>query len=433
MLPAAVLLADYSGMAGTVEVSNRTEFRVRLTEVSGATPFAVGTPTTGSPTTPAASASVPNPGLDLVDIPELRVDLKQHAWEYTLDYSAFAIEPDMELGPSTPQVLESAALGAVWHDPRVRLGLTEYGQFGLENSAYLALASTGMTQPPGGAMVQPLTNPESIYYGASRTDLEGIYQLSRQWLGRTLLEYNEQGGLDANSRTILPVVQGPRAEAMAGHKVTRLDTVETRLSGAVSWSTSISSAECSPYLVTPIPTGESCKADAESAQLTETWRRSLTPHSEAWLGVGPGVVFARIRPEDPYTHAIYPVGVGGFQYSRSVAEVKTVLRLDLQVAPLVDVRTGIIDDRAQGALTLTVPIRYLKLTGTLSGTRSVDPLFTEPVTSVQGSFEAEYRVESYLSLGGGIRYAWQEQTNFGTFSTGLLFVQATFRAPVLRF
>jgi hypothetical protein len=47
-----------------------------------------------------------------------------------------------------------------------------------------------------------------------------------------------------------------------------------------------------------------------------------------------------------------------------------------------------------------------------------------------------------VSLGGGVRYAWQEQTLFdpmtdtkstGVFSTGMLFVEATFRAPTVRF
>jgi hypothetical protein len=117
----------------------------------------------------------------------------------------------------------------------------------------------------------------------------------------------------------------------------------------------------------------------------------------------------------------------------SVEQVRTVVRLDAQVAPIVDFRTGIIDDRAQGTLTLQLPLRNVTMTGALSGTRSVDSLFTEPVTSVQGNFEMEYRVERYLGVGGGIRYAWQEQPTVGTFSTGILFVEATFRVPQMKF
>jgi hypothetical protein len=434
MLPSVVLLADY---AGTLEVSNRTEFRVRLTEVPSGTAFVIATP--GS-STPAAAATVPNPGLDLVDIPELHLDLKQHSAEYKLDYSAFTIEPDMELGATVPQVLQSAALGAAWHDERLRLGAIEYGQFGVQNSAYLALASTTTTMPPPAQQsVQPLANPETVDYGASRSDLNLRYQFSRRSFTEILLEYGIQGGLGAASQTILPVVQGPRAEALIGYKASRVDTVETHLIGATSSSTPI---DCSPYLINPLPNNELCQPNAYSAQLTEMWRRQLTRHSEVWIGAGPGLVLARLSPDYNYTHAVYPIVVAGFQYARTLESIKPVLRFDFQVAPLIDVRTGIIDDRAQGTLTLTVPIRYLKLTGSLSGSRSVDPLFAEPVTSILGNFEADYRLESYVSLGGGIRYAWQEQTLYdqttqtkstGVYSTGMLFVQATFRAPTLRF
>jgi len=38
-----------------------------------------------------------------------------------------------------------------------------------------------------------------------------------------------------------------------------------------------------------------------------------------------------------------------------------------------------------------------------------------------------------LSVGAGARYAWQEETGLGAFSSGLVFIQATFRTRELRF
>jgi hypothetical protein len=438
MFPGAVLLADY---AGTLDVSNRVEVRARVTENPPAnlppiqapvSSLPVGTPITfGSP---VVATNLPNLGFDLVDIPTLRLDLKQYDWEYILDYSAFAILPDLELGPPTPQVLQSGDVGIIWQDRRVRLGLTQYGQYGEQNSAYLATPVTtgtsGTTPPVGGSTVQLLAAPETVTFGASRTDLTSRIHFSRLWLGTGLLEYSIQGGLDASSRTALPIVKGPRADVTLAYSATRLDTIETRFAGATSIA---SIGLCSPTLLNPFPIGAECQPEAGNAQVTLAWRRRLSRHSEAWIGAGPSLVVARLRPSDSYTEATYPAAIGGFQYLSSVEQVRTVLRFDAQIAPLVDVRTGIIDDRAQGTLTLSLPFRDLTVTGSASGSRSIDPLFAEPVTSALGSFEVDYRIERYLSLGGGVRYAWQDQATLGAFSSGLLFVQATVRAPTVRF
>jgi hypothetical protein len=459
MLLGAVLLAD---VAGTVDLSNRTEFRLREQATSLAAPLPAvsalpaGTPYTtvnAAAGTAATPVTVGNPGYDLVDIPTLRIDMKEHEWESILDYSPFIILPDLELGFQTPQVLNSADLGVFWHDRRVRLGLVEYGQYGEENSLYLG--ASGTTPPPaGGSTVQLLATPSTINYGSSRTDLTTRVIFSRRWLGTSVLEYFAQGGLDSASRAVLPIVSGPRAEAVGAFKGTRLDTFETKWTGLVSMTsgaiataaptatttttTPITTAAapvstCVTGLITPLPVGAECSPEALSMGLTETWRRQLSRHSEGWLGAGPGIVFARLGPEFAYSNAVYPTAAAGFQYRSSVEQVRTVLRLDAQLAPLVDVRTGIIDNRAQATLSLTLPLRDVTMIGALSGTRSIDSLYTEPVTSVQGNFEIEYRIERWFGFGGGVRYAWQEQPTVGTFSTGLLFVQATFRSPTLRF
>jgi hypothetical protein len=436
----AVLFADY---AGTVVVTNRIELRGRETE----TPAVAGAPLGITATT------LPNPGVDLVDVPTAHMELKGHEWNTTLDYSAFAIIPDLETGRPIPEVLQMATVGEAWHDRTVRLALFEYAQYGEENSAFLFSPANGSSNPltPPGApapatgspAVQALANPVSVLYGYSRTDLTSEIALSRRWAETSLLEYSVQGGADAASRAVLPLVYGPRADVAFKWSATRIDAIETRLLGLHSDS---SSGPCSPFLLTPLPATSVCEPTGDIVQWTETWRRRLSRQSDAWLGAGPAFVAARLMTAGSYEDAVYPAVLAGVQYLSSLEHVRTVVRFDAQLAPLVDVRTGIVDDRLQGTLTLQVPLRDVTMTGALSGTRSVETLFTEPLELVQGSFEIQYRVDPELSVGAGARYAWQDQASpsgpvppgstppiIGAYSSGLVFVQATFRAAPLRF
>jgi hypothetical protein len=434
----AVLLADY---AGTLVVSNRIELRGRETE---AAPPLLGTAALGTGLGTTA-ATVPNPGIDLVDIPTAHLELKGHTWDTTLDYSAFAIIPDLETGRPIPEILHTAALGEVWHDRTVRLSLFEYAQYGEENPAYLLSATnpqtggvpTGVLPQPGaplpttgGPSVQLLANPVSVLYGSSRTDFTSQVALSRRWLSTTLLDYSVQGGADAAAQEVLPLVFGPRAEQTLRWSVTRIDAIESKVTGAHS---DASAGPCFTALLQPLPVGSICEPTGDIAVWTETWRRRMSRHTDAWIGAGPAFAIARLLPAAPYVYATYPSVLAGFIYRSSVETVRTILRLDAQLAPVVDLRSGIVDDRAQGTLSLQLPLRDVTMTGALSGTRSVESLLSQPVESVQGSFEIEDRIDPELSVGAGARYAWQEETGLGAFSSGLVFIQATFRTRELRF
>jgi hypothetical protein len=430
----AVVLADYTG---TVAISNRIELRGRETETP---PLLPGTAALAAPASSVASPSLPNPGVDVVDIPTAHVELAGHAWRTTVDYSAFAIMPDLETGQPTPQVLNTGAVGAVYEGRTVHLGILEFAQYGEQNPAYLFVSNPtigavpqapGVFAPPNaGSSVQLLASPVSVLYGSSRTDLTSQVAFSRRWTGTSLVEFAVQGGADAASQLVLPIVEAPRAEATLKWSETRNDALETKVTAMHS---DASVGPCFTALITPQPLGSLCEPTGDLVQGTETWRHRLSRHTEAWIGAGPAFVLARLAPRTAYEDAAYPVFLAGFQYLRTVEDVKTVLRLDAQLAPLVDLRTGIVDDRAQGTLTLSVPLRDVTLTGALSGTRSVETLLSQPVESVQGSFEMEARVDPELSVGAGVRYVWQDQAGIGVFATGLAFVQATFRTRRFRF
>jgi hypothetical protein len=449
MLAPAILFAD---IAGTVEVSNRTEFRVReqgetappiVASVPSGTMYRTGNAAAGTTSLPVVTSLV-NPGIDLVDVPALRLELKEHTWDSLIDYSAFTILPDLELGLPVPQVLQSADAGITWHDARARLGITEYGQYGETNSIYLGAGGT-TPPPPGGTTVQLLATPTTINFGSTRTDLIGRYLFSRLVTGNALLEYFASGGIDDASRTVLPIVNGPRAEAAVSYRLTRTDAFETKVTGLISGTSSAllsvtaegtgttEAVPCVVGLKEQLPAADACIPQADTAAAFETWRRQLTRHSDAYLGAGVSATFARLSPQEPYSHDVLPAAIAGFQYRSSVEQVRSVLRLDAQLAPLVDARTGIVDDRAQLTLTLELPFHDFTFTGSLYGTRSVNSLFTEPVTGVQGYFEVEYEVTRYMSTGGGVRAAWQTQEGVGTFTTGLLFAQVTFKIPKFHF
>jgi hypothetical protein len=157
MLQAPLLLAAWGALtglhgdaAGTLDVSNRSEVRVRDTESS-------------PPTTP-------NPSLDLADTITARIGLKSRQWTYTLGYSIAGTLPDVEQ-PSAlaPLVLQSADTGLTWSGRRASLGVAEYVSYGFTNTATTgaAPAVTGGTAPapPG---VTTLATPATLQFVASR-------------------------------------------------------------------------------------------------------------------------------------------------------------------------------------------------------------------------------------------------------------------------
>jgi len=328
MLPAVTVLL---AIAGTVDLSSRTEARAR-----------------------DAQGAVPNPSLDLVEIPTAHLALRERTWDTGLNYSALAVLPDVQT-QLLPQIVQFGDVGVHWHDRRVRLGLAEYVGYGEQNSAVLLATPTGPvtpvtpgvpTPPTAAPGVQALT-PSAIIFGNSRTVLTSRVQLSRLWSASTSLEYSLAGGLDAASRQTLPFLHGPSGEASVLYALSRIDGLETRVAAQRSESTV---GLCSP-IIQGVFLGETCNPTAETAQLTEAWRRRLTRTAQTSLGVGGSYVHLRLRDEDPFVNRLYPVVQASFTTTfvrpRLNEEARSSLRIDAQMAPLVDVRTGIIDQRAQ--------------------------------------------------------------------------------------
>ena len=411
MLPSAVLLADY---AGTVDLSDRFETRAR--ETAGA---------------------IKNPGFDLVDTGTVRAHLFDRRWDFTLAYLPTLTLPDLELG-WTPQILQSGELSAAWHTRRLRLSLTETATYGFENTAYLPAVQGAVGGAP--AAFPTLTAPTNIEFGASRTFLAVDVALTRTVQLRLDGGYLLQGGLDAASQQTMPLLGGPRADARLSVLASRLDTFITDV---LAQRSEDGTGPCPALIATANPT-ETCHVETELAQASESWRHQIARHD--WVSLGAGVALAgtRIHETDPLPTYVYPVALASYEHATRIVSdalnlapelgsARAVLRIDAQVAPYVDLLAGTADYRAQGTVSLAVPVSRTTVRGDVWATQSIDSRFIAPVTMFRADVDVERRVSSVLSLGVGARYAWQKQAPFGTFETGMLYAQATVRAPALEF
>lgn len=430
MITNVVMVAEY---AATADLSDHQEVRGRVTGSSG------------------QSAAL---GLDFLNAPSARLRIYDRRWDATLGYSPSITVPDVQLGV-TAQVSHNGVAAVSWRERRVLLTLTESGSYGQQNSAFLttpatqaagtaAGAGTGAAPPTptpvGGAAaggtvapgaVQLLPAPTTLLLGSSRTTFGAQLRVAHRWQASTALSYALSGGLDAASRVTLPLQKGPRAEASVEYAASHVDALVTAAS-ATKLDFSTGACPVAPGAAAP-PAGVLCSPEDELVQATESWRRRLTRSSNVSVGVGGSLVRSRLQPSDPTRTFAYPVGEVSYEYATSIETHPTRIRVDGIVAPVVDVRSGATDYRAQGAVTITLPIRRTTFRGVFAATRSVYTIQVEAASLVRADGEVEYRVSPLLSVGGGLRYAWQQQGVGGAFSTGIAFLQATVRAPLLRF
>jgi hypothetical protein len=406
------LLGD---VAGTFDLSNRAEVRGRTTQ---------STPSYGGP----------NPSLDLADTPSLRLNLSTRSWEGTLGYSAMILVPDAEVG-ITPTLIQSGDVGTTWHERQVTLGVAEYVVYGSINSATtgpLGTPTTGAAPPP--ASVTALVQPGTIQFGSSRSVLRAVDRLSRRWTLSLSMEYLLTGGLDASSQASMPLVYGPRGELIAAYVLSRRDRLESRI---LAQRVDTSSGVCSPFIpasLIPDPS-QPCDSSGQIGQATEVWVHELSTTTQ--MSLGAGAAGTQMRYQDAQAkpdEALFPVGLAAVQYTHPITPTtSSTFRLDLTAAPFVDLRTGVVDERAQATGAAQFHARSMVYSGTLGATRSIDSPFILPLTSFQALLEAEYIVSPIVGVGGGVRYAWQDQEPLGIFSVAMVFAQVTLHAPLEQF
>jgi hypothetical protein len=288
--------------------------------------------------------------------------------------------------------------------------------------------------------VQLLPPPLSILYASSLTQLVTTARPTRRWLLRAGGGYQMAGGVDQQSRVTLPFQQGPRAEAAAEYSVTRTDAEITNASFYGSTFTA------GPCIASTDPV---CEPIDEVPSIAEGWRHAFARTVDATLLVGATAVRSRQHDYDAWRVRGYPTAdlivarhvagattsqeqaAGGAARERHLHPEELELMAELRLAPVVDYRTGIADQRAQALAIGSYTVERTTIHVTLGFAQSVPVSDAGAATFLRGEVEIAYRATPRIDVGGGVRGAWQTQPPFGAFFTEGAFVALTWHQAAL--
>lgn len=427
MLPPAVLIADY---AGTLEVLDRTEARVRTTKALS--------PAAGQTQAPDVTA-----GLDLFTQPQLRARLRDRHWDFVLGYMPSVSVLDLENGVQLDnlQLLNVGTASIGWHDCGLRIAVSEEASYGTFNSAYIA-QSAPSTQPVASGASAPapaaatatspiLVTPQTITFASTRT----LGTIAVRADARTAFVvdggYFWSGGIGQPSRAVVPQQYGPRADASLSYAFGRADEAVTT---AYAQVTQLTDTLCvSPEGTVDTTTAQTCSPQVQIGQITEGVRHGISPSTS--LQVDGGAAFARTRVDRgaPYQLEVFPSGRVALTH-RTGKSGHLTLELSAQLSPLIDPRTGVVSNFAQGQIGLTDPLTHIvTLHGALTCAQTVPTDAPLAVTVVNGTVEVSFQLARQVELGLGESGAWQTERTLGTFFFTYGYLAVTVHAPALRF
>jgi hypothetical protein len=410
MIATALVAAQ---LAGTFEVLDRTDVRLRSTEQIGGPQQAVGFGGTAPQTTTLA--------VDLSTIPTARVRLRSRRMELAFSYSPMLTAPDVTEG-QPPIVLHAGTATLAWHGRFWTVSLSETASYGEMNSALLQQPAQLPGQP---VQVQVAPQPGSIHFGSSSTDLLVTTTEIRRLTLSAGAGYFLSGGLDAPSRDSLPLQQSPRANASAAYRIGRTDNVTT--------SATASRVEFQRGTFTPPAGGPQlpCAPQADIGQVLVGFRHALSPSAALSLGAGLGAAAYRDTPDLPYTARVYPAANGS--YTRAVQRDKLAVAVGL--SPTADARTGTVNEAVQASATLEDrPTGRLSLRMTATAGASVPQSQRFSYLVAGGLVEAAFRVDPHMDLMLGEQALWQDQSGgLGGFLSSVTYVAVGVRAVELHF
>ncbi|MGH7439582.1 MAG: hypothetical protein ACRENE_28160, partial [Polyangiaceae bacterium] len=373
MYAPAVLVADY---ARSVDVAGTAGLVGRGTVQS----------TPGAPTTAAY-------GLDLLLRPGAHLSLRSRRVELDVRDSLAFTAPDLEndVGCSgcseTVQLFDYFDVSLAWRSRRrARFGVAESASGGLYNSSNLLQPPPPLVMMPGTlqaptapAAVQLVPAPSTITTGSTRTMANAAYEMTRLSAVGVSGSYLVAGGLDGASQAYLPLQQTARADAYFEQTVARRDHVTTL--GYVQ-DTRFSPGPClaiAGATATTAATVAQCAPHDELVQLGESWRHELDRAGTLTvMAAATGVHITGVGAQTSFwcnggDDCLYP-SAGVSLSSRLGFRGTTVLLLDASVAPLVDVRSGLVSERLQLVASVANPLsRHVELRIDGSGSQSVPP------------------------------------------------------------
>ena len=381
MLAALLFAMD---LAGSVDVSDRTELRVR----------APGT---------ASSASI-----DVETALAARLSLSSRRFHFTLGYTPRFTVWDANTAAVQPTLLHSGEARAEWLGRLAQLSLDETASYGGVDLAATPFALAPQGQPPHADLVP---SPGVLQLASSTTTLATRLSL-RRWTLAASAGYQLSGGATPDAQKLLPLGAGPFGEVSADAAVTRRDHAVTSLSASES---SFSS-------------GPADLLGEGSLGYRRLWSRAV----ETRLSLGVSETRTRASAFAPYTSATYPVAEGVLE-RRSGADGQLDARVGVRLGPLVNRLLGVVEERVEASLAGSYRRRRLTARVLASGSRSV-PASTPIATSLlAGELGVAYGATHVVAVDTGVRGIWQRQeATLGTFSQGTVFIGVTWRAPPAR-
>jgi len=430
----AILAAQY---AGTFEALDTTTGDVRANQQS----------TTAAAGAAQAVQTLPNLAYDVATTATARLRLSGRQLESTIAYSPSLTIGDLELA-FDPELLHNGSVTLAWHDRFVRIAVAEAASYGkvLAAAPYQGTAAPAESTPPGQTATLPVTPPPQplllqavtgyFDYGATDTSANVAVRTDRRLTFGVGGGYHLSGGLNAESQAVLPKQYGPRATATVSYAASRVDTLDTILTGQET----LTIGPCPPGLQPAAPAGTEggnatplCREDAPSAQLEETYRHLLSRTATVIVsaGVAPTV---EITADFQRKLVVEPVAV--VTYTDRLDTGGSNVLLSAQIAPAPDLRTGLLGERlmASAALgRLVAPGMLLTVNAGLQQSLPLPVSELYPLTALNGGFLLRTRLNRQLDVLVGGQVLWQTQTDYGTLSTEILTLGVTVRAPPVRF
>ncbi len=374
MLVAAWL--TFAALAGTLEVSDRTEFRLRYPGlVSGA----------GS--------------LDLETDPDVQLTLASRRTVLLLEYNPQLVSWDMNFVGLEPVYLNRGTARAGWHDEHLRLSLNETASYGVQNYASLVLPAGTAGSPPPVALFPPAT---TFLYEGSVTTLEAKWT-SRRWTLEGAAAYQLAGGATSTAREILPLQSGPLATLEGDYSMTRLDHLIT--AAAASYA-ALEFAPSSTFSPAGVQVG--------LVEVDEAWRHGWSRTLSSLLRGGAseaatqGVSDTGI-PESPPAHfETDPVAEASLRYDLSSRSSTGDVTLACKLAPTINPFIGLVDERIGGVLAGHYQQGVVGLRFQAAFSESVPPSRLTGVRLYYSEVAATYRLSRAVSIEIGSRTLWQE-------------------------
>jgi hypothetical protein len=435
-----VIAADY---AGTFEVGDTSELRARITSQ-------------------ATGGQSGESGMDAYTQPRVRLRVAtRDDWELVLGNAPIVTWDNIELGACSTCVTVYDTLDASvgWHDRTVSISLSEYASGGGFNTAagplpqptptpaQMAGQMPGQvpTQMPGqvpGQMPTQMPPPQLLVPNNASAPTSAVIVSESTHTALTLraqldridslsleIAYLTSGGLDAKSRTYFPEQYGPRADASFAHALSRRDQAVTL---AYASAAQFASGQCYDSVTGAVGTGQ-CSPAAQVAQISEGIRHTIDRATTFSADVGIAGTRTRSTDSVSYEENLYPVGTLELAHHFGL-ERKSSILLGAYIAPVLDWRTGIVNERLRGHIALTEALTALvTLRATVDGSQTIPTDAPLATSLIGGLAEVVYQSSRNVLLTVGLRAWWQQQSQFGTYSSYILYFDVTALAPALRF